>query len=213
MTDKLRIEPVIPRTVMRQAHRNNVPPETPLTYYKRPFIMLLLDTIISEITLRFEKTHCNADKVLCLVPSIICDEDSTKFQQLVKMYESDLPNPDAVDQELMLWKRKWSTVDREDRPDTLAKAIKKCDEIQYPNLFELLKIGCTLTITSSECARSFSAMRRLRTWLRASMTTERFGSMAIMNIHYNENNDYKEVSKLFFSLHPRKLHEKNLVFD
>ena len=45
------------------------------------------------------------------------------------------------------------------------------------------------------------------------MTAERLGSLAIMNIHYNENSDYKEVPKLFFSLHPRKLHEKSLVFD
>ena len=97
---------------MRQVHRNNVPAETPLMYYKWALIIPLLDTMISEITVRFEKMHCIAGKVLCLVPSIICDEDSTKFQELVKMYESDLPNPDAVDQELMLWKRKWSTVDQ-----------------------------------------------------------------------------------------------------
>ena len=101
MADKFCIEPVIPRTAMRQAHRNNVPAETPLIYYKRALIMPLLDTIISEITVRFEKTHCIAGKVLCLVPSIICDEDSTKFQELVKMYESDLANIDAVDQEMM----------------------------------------------------------------------------------------------------------------
>ena len=30
---KLCIEPIIPRTVMRQAHRNNVLAETPLIYY------------------------------------------------------------------------------------------------------------------------------------------------------------------------------------
>ena len=111
MADKLCIEPVIPRTVMRQAYRNNVPAETPLMYYKWALIIPLLDTIISEITVRFKKTHCIAGKVLCLVPSIICDEDSIKFQELVKMYESDLPNPNPVDQELMLWKKKWSTVD------------------------------------------------------------------------------------------------------
>ena len=108
MADKLCIEPVIPRTVMRQAHRNNVPAETPLIYYKQALIIPLLGAIISEITVRFEKTHCIGGKVLCLVPSIICNEDSTTFHELDKMYESDLPNPDAVDQELMLWKRKYT---------------------------------------------------------------------------------------------------------
>ena len=110
--EKLCIEPVIPRTVMRQTHRNNLPVETPLIYYKRALIIPLLDTIISEITIRFKKTHCIADKVLCLAPSIICDGDSPKFQEVVKMYESDLPNPDAdPDQELMLWKNILSTID------------------------------------------------------------------------------------------------------
>ncbi|XP_065650969.1 52 kDa repressor of the inhibitor of the protein kinase-like [Hydra vulgaris] len=113
----------------------------------------------------------------------------------------------------MFWKRKWSAIKPEDRPNTLAKAIKICDENQYPNLFELLKIGCTLPVTSAECERSFSAMRRLGTWLRASMTADRLVSLAIMNIHYNEIVDYKQVSKLFFTLHPRKLYEISLVFE
>ena len=91
--------------------QNHVPAEAPRMYYNRALMIPFLDTIISEIMIRFEKTHCTAGKVLCLAPSVICDEDSTKFKKLNKMYESDLPNPDAVDQELMLWKRKWSTVD------------------------------------------------------------------------------------------------------
>ncbi|XP_065681369.1 52 kDa repressor of the inhibitor of the protein kinase-like [Hydra vulgaris] len=129
------------------------------------------------------------------------------------MYKSDLPNSDAANQEFMFWKRKWSVIKLEDTHNTLAKAIKSCDENQYLNLFELLKIGRTLPVTSAECERSFSAMRRLRTWLRASMTADRQDSLVIMNIHYNENVYYKQVSKLFFTLHPRKLYEKSLVFE
>ncbi|XP_065667995.1 52 kDa repressor of the inhibitor of the protein kinase-like [Hydra vulgaris] len=129
------------------------------------------------------------------------------------MNKSDLPNSEALDQELMFWKRKWSVIKSEHRSNTLAKAIKICDENQYSNLFELLKIGCTLPITSTECKHSFSAMQRLRTWLRARMTDDRLGSLAIMNIHYNEIVDYKQVSKLFFTLHPRKLYKKSLVFE
>ncbi|XP_047137497.1 52 kDa repressor of the inhibitor of the protein kinase-like [Hydra vulgaris] len=99
------------------------------------------------------------------------------------MYKSDNPNSDAIDQEFMFWRRKWSAIKPEDRPNTLT--IKIWDENQYPNLFELLKIGCTLPVTSAECERSFSAMRKLRTWLRASMTADRHGSLAIMNTYYN----------------------------
>ena len=100
-----------------------------------------------------------------------------------------------------------------DRPDTLAKAITKCDGKRFPNLFVLFKIACTFPITSAECERSFFAMRRLRTWLRANMKMERLGSVAIMNIHRQEKVDYKHVSELFFQLHPRKINLTNLLFD
>ena len=76
----------------------------------------------------------------------------------------------------------------------------------------LLKIACTFPTTSEEFERSFFAMRRLRTWLRASMKMERFGSVAIMSIHRQEKVNYKHVSELFFQLHP-KINLTNLLFD
>ena len=112
-----------------------------------------------------------------------------------------------------LWQRKWLAVASKNQPDTLAKAITKCDEKRFPNLLVLLNIACTCPITFAECERSFSAMRRLRTWLRASMKIERLGSVAIMNIHRQEKVDYKHVFELFFQLHPRKIYLTNLLFD
>ncbi|XP_065667950.1 52 kDa repressor of the inhibitor of the protein kinase-like [Hydra vulgaris] len=172
MASKLFVELTIPKITMRQVYRNKLPAESPHEYYKRALIIPFLDTIISEIKIRFQKTNCIAVKILCLIPSIICSEEITAFQELVKIYKSDLPNSEAVDQELMFWKRKWSVIKHEERPNTLAKAIKICNENQYSNPFELLKIGCTLPVTSAECERNFSAMRKLRVWLRASMTAD-----------------------------------------
>ena len=63
----------------------------------------------------------------------------------------------------VLWQRKWLAVASKDRSDTLAKAVTKCDEKRFPNLFVLLKIEYVFPITSAECERSFSAMCRLRT--------------------------------------------------
>ena len=54
----------------------------------------------------------------------------------------------------------------------------------YPNLYVLLKICCTIPATSCECERSASALRRLHTFNRASMTQERLSSLALMHIHY-----------------------------
>ena len=134
------------------------------------------------MTHRFNKFNCKAAKLLILTPSVLCSEkfkENVDISPILEEYEEDLINRDVVDQELLLWQHKWLAVVSKDRPDTLAKAIKKCDEERFPNLFVLLKIECTFPIT-------FSAIRRLRTWLRASMKMERLGSVAIMDIHRQE---------------------------
>ena len=161
------------------------------------------------MTHRFNKFICKAAKLLILAPSVSCSEKfkgNVYISPILEEYEEDLINRDVADQELLLWQRKWLAVASKDRPDTLAKAITKYDEERFPNLFVLLKIACTFPITSAECERSFSAMHRLRTWLGAGMKTERLGSVAIMNIHRQEEVDYNHVSALFFQLHPRKIY-------
>ena len=59
-------------------------------------------------------------------------------------------------------------------------------------------------------------MRRLRTWLRSTMQSDRLSSLPIMNInvkHRNVKVGYKEAVKLFFTLYPRKIQESSLIFD
>ena len=162
---------------------------------------------------RFNELNQRASTLLILIPSIITKPDyhEETMADLTGLYRNDLPNPDIVDQELLLWKNKWSSTSAESRPSTLAECVKKCDEKRFPNVFVLLKIGSTLPVTSCEGERSFSAMRRLRHWLRRSMKTVRLTSLALMNINRDIAVDYDEVTRLFFQLHPRKTNQKNLV--
>lgn len=62
----------------------------------------------------------------------------------------------------------------------------------YPNLFHLYKVALTLPISSSTCERSFSAMRRIKTWLRTSMLQDRFTQVSIL---YIEKSDTKNIDK------------------
>ena len=66
----------------------------------------------------------------------------------IEQYSDDLPNPDVIDLELKLWKRKRSEVEKEDRPASVRKAIKHCDKLKFPNIFTLIKIGYTLHLAS-----------------------------------------------------------------
>ena len=48
---------------------------------------------------------------------------------------------------------------KEDRPDSVAKALKVCDMNSYPNIYALLKILGTVAVTSCECERSGSVLK------------------------------------------------------
>ena len=64
------------------------------------------------------------------------------------MFKANLINPDIVDQEITLWMKKWEDVPKSQLGSTLATAIEECDEDHFPNIFVLLKITCTLPVTS-----------------------------------------------------------------
>lgn len=52
----------------------------------------------------------------------------------------------------------------------------------FPNLFKIMQVAVTLPVSSATCERSFSAMRRINTYLRANMNQDRFTNLAILNI-------------------------------
>ncbi|KAF0759629.1 Zinc finger MYM-type protein 1 [Aphis craccivora] len=62
----------------------------------------------------------------------------------------------------------------------------------YPNMYKLMQVALTLPISSATCERSFSAMRRMKTWLRSSMLQNRFNNLAIISI---ENDISKKIDK------------------
>ena len=49
--------------------------------------------------------------------------------------------------------------------DSCAASLKACDPDDFPNLYSL-KIAATLPVTSCECERSISKMRRLNNYMR-----------------------------------------------
>ena len=205
----LDVSPSVLRIVSRQMNRSNIPANTPEEYYRRVLDTPVLDAFITGMELRFNELNQRASTLLALIPSVITKPEyhGETMVDLIGLYRNDLPNPDIVHQELLLSKNKWSSTSADSRPSTLAESVK-CDEIRLPNVFVLLKIGCTLPVTSCECERGFSAMRRLRNWLRENMKTDRLTSLPLMNIHHDIAVVYDEVARLFFQLHLRKIHQK-----
>ncbi|XP_057187757.1 zinc finger MYM-type protein 1-like [Triplophysa rosa] len=51
-----------------------------------------------------------------------------------------------------------------------------------PNFEKLFKLALTLPVGTATCERSFSAMRRVRNWMRSTMCQERLSSLSLLHI-------------------------------
>lgn len=76
---------------------------------------------------------------------------------------------------------------------------KECYETIYPNIRILLQIFCTIPVTVATNESEFSALRRLKTYLRTAMKQNRLTALAILVLHRDRIVDPNEVVQRFFA--------------
>ena len=67
----------------------------------------------------------------------------------------------------------------------------------HPNIYVLLNILGTVVVTSCECERSANVLKRLNTYLRASMGQNRLSALSLMHINLGVDIYAKRVLKIF----------------
>jgi len=77
-----------------------------------------------------------------------------------------------------------------------SSALKACGPDDFPNMYMLMKIAATLSVTSCKFERS-STMRRLNDYMRCTMGEGRLSSLALMHIKYDIPVNLEEVVNLF----------------
>ena len=129
------------------------------------------------------------------------------FIEFCKHYKRDLPSFEVLEIELLMWETFWCNKEDDSLPDSIASTLRASVSRQdaFPNIFAALKILGTIPVTSCECERAISVLRRLKTYLRSSMTQERLNGLAMMSIHRNRPIDVDRVINLFAAKHPRKM--------
>ena len=207
------VEPCKPRSCSRQRHRANAEAESIEQWFLRNAAIPFVDHILTELDTRFSVLSQTSTQLLELVPSVLCSKEDIDLSAVEQLYAQDLPSPELLQQELARWKYIHTMKPESERATTCAKAIKECDRVLFPNLFILLQIACTLPVTSCECERSASTLRRLRNFMRAGMTENRLTSLALIHIHYQHVIDLDAVVTLFAELHPRRMQLASVLFE
>ena len=99
----------------------------------------------------------------------------------------------------------WKLVEKSGLPDTPSKSLEHADESMFSNIHLPLRLICTLPVTSSECERGISVLRRLKTYLRSTMGQERKTGLVLMHIKYGMELNLDDIINIFAGLHLRRM--------
>jgi len=75
----------------------------------------------------------------------------------------------------------------------------------HPNIKRLLMQFATIPVTICTSERSFSSLKRIKTYLRSTMGENRLNGLALINIHPEINIEPEEVVDVYANKHPRCL--------
>lgn len=67
----------------------------------------------------------------------------------------------------------------------------------FPNFCKMFQVAVTLPVSTATCERSFSTMRRIKTWLRTCMNQDRFSNLSILNIEKDIPINNEEILNIF----------------
>jgi hypothetical protein len=217
LADALGVELDKPRVSKKSVYRSNVghADDSPEVYYRNSLCIPLLDKIINQLNSRFTNPD-SVSKFLYMIPALMITKTFEETKEMVtdlgEKYSADIQNTFLLEAEVEIFYNSLAVWPEESIPTTIAATLKAIDDKKFPNLYTLMKICGTLPVSSCECERSFSCMRRLKTWQRASMCDDRFSNLALMNIHREvlENLEPTKVLKAFIESNPRKI-ELNII--
>uniref|UniRef100_A0A667WQR9 TTF-type domain-containing protein n=1 Tax=Myripristis murdjan TaxID=586833 RepID=A0A667WQR9_9TELE len=182
MASTIDVAPVKKRVTVKQQHRGNAPADSVAEHYRLNLFLPFIDHVTEELRTRFAESSEPALVAALLVPKALPQLTEEKQNLLLSWYKEDLPQPDAAEQEIHRWKHHFKKYTGP-LPETAKETLQNIDMGFYPNIQCILCIYLTLPVTTCSCERSFSALRRLKTWLRSSMGNERLSGLALIHVH------------------------------
>ena len=212
LANKFKIAVKTPRITKRQILRDNHPSNSTSEYYRHSLTIPLLDHVYGDLTTRFSQDSLVSYTGLYLIPSKIVSLNNQSSEKSLKdllfpflqFYEDDFPSVNLIGPEIELWERYWLT-NKEICPSNVSNTLKSINFEGFPNIKVALKILATLPITSCECERSFSGLRRLKTYTRTTMTNDRLNGLALMQFHLDRVPETERIINEFAGMKQRRL--------
>lgn len=167
-----------------------------------------LDHLIQQIRSRFKvvkEVYARFDFIWSLTDDIVAQE--RKARELAKFYSTDVNEEDLVAEIRHFDRVKGALFNPGNSLKLLNQIFSKGLEPMFPSICILLRIFNTMSVSVAEGERSFSKMKIIKNYFRATMGQERLSSLMMLSIE-NElarSVSYEEVISNFASRKARKI--------
>ena len=173
-------------------------PETPEDEYRRKYFEEI-DLVVSCIKNRFDQDDFEM-YALCeqlLVKAANKESFTTEFEKITNFYADDF-KPNALETQLktLPFTLPLGASNAETFRDVLkqVKGLSKGQKLLIGEVVKLLKLVIVMPATNAVSERSFSAMRRLYTYLRTNMSQNRLNNMIVLHVHKEKTDALKLVN-------------------
>ena len=164
-----------------------------------------LDHLLGDLDTRL--LHGNGRyKAQYLLPSQVDKLTHAVIRDLFDEFSFDIQaDMDTFQRELNRWKIKWTMDDNGRTVVCLEQAIREANEDLYPSVRTCLEILLAMPVATATAERSFSTMRRVKTYLRSTMTTKRLSGLGLLNIYREREINAERVVDVFARRKERRL--------
>ncbi|KAH8026375.1 hypothetical protein HPB51_020359 [Rhipicephalus microplus] len=155
-------------------------PDSKETFRVKVFLPVL-DHLIVELTRRFAENNDVLCGVSALHPQSENFMDVALLKPFAEHYACDI-NSVEVECKLVIKLLQHIEAERKCKIETLLQLVTVLEEykLAFHELHKLSVIAVTIPASSSSCERTFSCLRRLKTYLRSKMTNNRLSDLAVL---------------------------------
>ena len=166
--------------------------------------LVFLDHLLNEISSRVTK---NEDRFLVsyLLPAKLQGLTADITDRLYDAYKTDLPSKVEFVDEITRWSIRWNLAGADTGPKKIIDLLNETNKDIYPGIFFILSIFLTMPVSSASSERSFSAMRRIKNYLRTTMGDERLSNLSLLHVQRHMAIDTEAVNDQFIAMKNRKM--------
>ena len=137
----------------------------------------LIDETVQQLLSRFDDTKPGLVKYQALINMPLTGSVDSSICELYPEL-----NAGSLSLELPMFRCQFTYTCTADALHCMQKMVPPVQQL-FPQVKELLILLAVNSASSATAERSFSSLRRLKTWLRTTMTQQRLNSCAVCNIH------------------------------